>query len=67
MNLRRRLEKLEGGKHSPLTVFLTSYDSEGGQQEVAQALVVYGTGRTVTLDRKAGETEASFKARIPVE
>lgn len=67
MNMRRRLNKLEGCKQSALTVFLTAYDNESGHPEVTRAVVVYGTGRTVTLERAAGETEAAFKARIPVE
>ena len=67
MNLRRRLDKLEGGKHPALTVFLTAYDSDGGQPEIVRALVVHGDGRAVTFCREAGETEAAFKARIPLE
>lgn len=67
MTLRRRLDKLEGGRQSALTVFLTAYDNESGDPEVARALVIYGTWRTVTLEREAGETEAAFRARIPAE
>jgi hypothetical protein len=63
MNLKRRLERLEGGRQSPRSVFLTAYDTEGGQSEVARAVVVSGL-RSASLERAAGETEASFMARV---
>lgn len=64
MTLRRRLDKLEGGRQAPVTVFLTAYDIEGGQPEITRAVVVCGAGRTICLDREAGESEEAFKARI---
>lgn len=64
MNLKRRLDRLEGGKQATLTVFVTQYDAECGTPEIARAVVVSRQGRTSSLERAAGETEAAFKARV---
>ena len=64
MNLRRRLDSLEGGKQARMTVFLTQYITESGISELARAVVVSRQGRATSLERAADETETAFKARV---
>lgn len=64
MNLKRRLDRLEGKGPEPVTVFLTQYDTPSGEPEVARAVIVFGQGQVASLERAAGESEAAFRDRI---
>ncbi|CAN1520686.1 hypothetical protein MCELHM10_01088 [Paracoccaceae bacterium] len=62
--LRNRLERLEGKRGDPVTVFLTEYETHSGEPELWTALVFFGSGQTVRLDRASDESEPAFRLRI---